>query len=362
MSTTNLTIYIGAYTQKLSFVDGKAKGISAFNFDLEFGNLKEIGTFSAGINPTFLALSPDHNFLYTVNEVTQGTGPNGWVTAFSIDSSNGQLSLLNRQSTLGFSPCHLCIAGNGQFVIAANYESGNICLMRRHANGYLEPPCDSVQFYGNGPHPRQASAHAHMVIPTPDGRFILAVDLGSDQIWAFELDTNLGKLLPANPPKIQLPRGSGPRHLAFHPNQKFLYVLGELDSTVTLLHYHAKDGIAFPVETVATLPQNFQEENTGAEIQVAPSGKFVYASNRGHNCLAILAVDPHDGRLTLIGHQPALGNAPRHFTFDPSGKYIITANQDSDTLAVFQVDPSSGFLEPTGPLVHSPTPVCVQFA
>lgn len=352
--------YVGAYTQSESFVDGKAEGIGIFKFDPQSGNLAEVGTVPAGVNPTFLTLSPDRNFLYAVNEVTQSSGPHGWVTAFAIDPSSGNLSPLNRQSTQGFSPCHLWVTGNGRFVIAANYESGNICLLPRNPNGRLESACDVVQFSGNGLHPRQEGPHAHMVTPTLDGRFVLAVDLGSDQIWVFTLDSKRGKLLPADSPTIKLPPGSGPRHIAFHPNGHFGYVLGELDSTITLLHYEAETGTLLPVETIPTLPNDFQGQNTGAEIQVAPSGKFVYASNRGHDSLAIYATKQADGRLTLIGHQSTLGKAPRHFTIDPSGKYLIAANQDSDTLAVFQINPESGLLTIRGPLVHSPTPVCIQ--
>ncbi len=200
-----------------------------------------------------------------------------------------------------------------------------------------------------------------MVAPTPDERFILAVDLGSDQIWVFELDENLGKLLPANPPTVQLPVGSGPRHFDFHPNGRFLYVLGELDSTVTLLHYNPENGTLTADENIPTLPKDFPGQNTGAEILVAPSGKFIYVSNRGHDSLAILAINETDGHLSLIGHQPTFGKAPRHFTIDPSGNYLIAANQDSDTLAVFQIDPKSGRLNLQGPLVPTPTPVCIQF-
>lgn len=359
--SNDLIVYVGAYTQKLSFVDGIAQGISVFKFDSQIGKLISIGELSAGVNPTFLALSPDQNFLYAVNEVPQGSGAHGWVSAFGIDPLGRNLSFLNRQSTQGFSPCHLCITRDGKFVLAANYESGNICLLPRLPNGQLEPACDVVQFLGSGPHPRQDGPHAHMVTPTPDGQNILAIDLGNDQIWGFTLDSKQGKLLPAEHLAVKLPPGGGPRHIAFHPNEKFWYVLGELDSTVTLLHYQLEGNTTNLVETISTLPNDFKGENTGAEIQVAPSGKFVYASNRGHDSLAIYAIDNQNGRLTLMGHQSTLGKSPRHFTIDPTEKYLIVANQDSDTLAVFEIDPESGLLTIQGLLVHSPTPVCVQF-
>jgi len=355
-------VYIGAYTRKESFANGIAQGISHFQFDPLSRRMGLISTVPAGDNPTFLALSPDRNFLYAVNEVTQGSGTNGWVSAFAIDPSKGNLSYLNRQSTQGFSPCHLCITDDGRFVIAANYESGNICLMPRAPDGRLEPVCDLVQFFGNGPHPRQEGPHAHMVTPTLDGNFILAVDLGSDQIWVFRLDEKHGKLLLSNPPTIKLPPGSGPRHIAFHPNGRFGYVLGELDSTVTLLHYEAGQGDFLLIETLSTLPDDFHGQNTGAEIQVAPSGKFLYASNRGHDSLVVFRVDPVNGRLELLGHESTQGTSPRHFIIDPSGKTLIAANQDSDTLTVFKIHPYSGGLTLETPLVHSETPVCILFA
>jgi 6-phosphogluconolactonase len=355
------TVYVGAYTRKEPFIDGKAKGIAIFQFDPNTGVLFRVDEVPAGENPSFIAISPDKKNLYAVNEISRKLGPNGWISAFAIDPSDRRLTYLSRQSTQGFSPCHLCITDDGRFVIAANYESGSVCLLPRNQDGSLDQACDIMQFYGNGPDPRQAGPHAHMVISTPDGNWILVVDLGSDAIWILTIDVTHGKFQEASPSYFKLPLGSGPRHIDFHPNGRFAYVLGELDSSVTLYHYQPENGSFLQKDTVSTLPNNFRGQNSGAEIQVAPAGDFVYVSNRGHDSLGIFNVDAVDGRLRLIGHQSTHGKTPRHFSIDPSGNYLIAANQDSDSLVVFKVDLDSGLLTLKGAPRKTPSPVCIKF-
>ena len=245
----------------------------------------------------------------------------------------------------------------------ANYETGNLCVLPIQKDGSLGEATDTVQFSGTGPNPeRQEGPHAHMVVPSPDGSFILAIDLGTDRLMTFRLDSERGTLSPADPPWTQLPPGAGPRHLAFHPHQPFAYVISELQSTVTVCRYDAQQGTFAALQTLSTLPNDFTGQNLGAEIVAAPSGRFVYASNRGHDSLAIYAVDQQTGQLALVGHEASQGVGPRAFTIDPSGALLLAANQDTDTVVTFWIDPESGMLRPTGHVAAVPTPVCLHLA
>jgi len=199
-----------------------------------------------------------------------------------------------------------------------------------------------------------------MIIPSPDGGFILAVDLGTDRLMAFRLDLERGKLNPADSPWTQMPPGTGPRHLAFHPHRPFAYVTSELQSTVTAFHYNEQRGTFEAVQTLSTLPADYKGENLGAGIRVAPSGRFVYASNRGHDSLVIFGVDTQTGKLSLIGHEPTQGVGPRDFALDPSGTLLLVANQDTDTVVTFWINQDSGRPTATGHVATVPTPVCLQ--
>ncbi len=241
----------------------------------------------------------------------------------------------------------------------ANYETGSLCVLPILPDGRLGEATDTVQFNGSGPNrERQEGPHAHMVLPRPDGSRILAVDLGADRLMSFRLDQERGMLSPADPPWTQLPPGAGPRHLAFHPHQPFAYVISELQSAVTVFRV---DGDTFTaLQTISTLPNGFTGQNLGAEIKVAPSGRFVYASNRGHDSLAIYAVDQVTGRLSLVGHESTQGVGPRDFAIDPAGASLLVANQDTDSVVTFWIDPDSGTLRATGHVAAVPTPVCLQ--
>jgi 6-phosphogluconolactonase len=313
------------------------------------------------INPSFLIPASDRGCLYAVNEITGGKGPHGTVSAFAIDPETKGLTFLNQQSTYGLAPCFVSIDPSGRYALVANYETGSVCVLPRTSNGQLEEATNVVQFHGAGPNPdRQEGPHAHMIIPGPDGRFIFAVDLGTDRIMVYHLDLDQGKLVPAEPAWTQLPPGTGPRHLAFHPQRQFAYVVSELQSTVTAFRYDEQHGSLQERQTISTLPAAFNGQNLGAEIQVAPSGRFVYASNRGHDSIVIFAVDELTGDLSVVGHEPTQGAGPRYFTIDPSGNWLLVANQDSDTVVTFHLDQDSGKLKPTGHVVRVPTPVCLQ--
>ena len=364
MNSDRITTYIGTYTRRESFVDGKAQGIYIYHLDLRSGELTYAATVAGAgtINPSFLTLGPDKRCLYAVNEITGGKGPYGTVSAFAIDPVTKHLSYLNQQSTCGLAPCYASIEPEGRYCLVANYETGSLCVLPIRKDGSLGEATDTVQFSGSGPNPeRQAGPHAHMVIFAPNSRSIVAIDLGTDRLMSFRLDQERGTLSPAATPWTKLPPGTGPRHLAFHPHRPFAYVISELQSTVTVCRYNGQQGkIEAPFQTVSTLPDGFTGQNLGAEIMVAPSGRFVYVSNRGHDSVAIFAVDHDTGQLSLVGHESTQGRGPRTFTIDPTGALLLVANQDTDTVVTFWINQDTGTLRATGHVAAVPTPVCLQ--
>ena len=356
-----ITTYIGTYTRRESFVDGKAEGIYIYHLDPGSGELTYAATVTGDgtVNPSFLALSPDNSCLYAVNEITGGKGPHGTVSAFAIDPVTRDLSYLNQQSTHGLAPCFARIEPQGRYCLVANYETGSVCVLPILKDGRLGDATDTVKFSGSGPNPeRQEGPHAHMVLPSPDQRFILVVDLGTDRLMAFHLDMERGTLSPADSPWTQLPPGTGPRHLVFHPHRPIAYVINELQSTISVFRYMEQQGRFEASQTISTLPEDFKGKNLGAEIKIAPSGRFVYASNRGHDSLAIFAADQETGQLSLVGHESTQGVGPRDFTIDPSGALLLVANQDTDTVVTFWINQDSGKLQATGHVAAVPTPVC----
>ncbi len=363
LSSDKITTYIGTYTRRESFVNGKAEGLYIYDLDPATGELTYAATVSGPgtVNPSFLTLAPNKSYLYVVNEITGGKGPHGIVSAFAIDPVTRHLRYLNQQSTHGLAPCYASIEPQGRYCLVANYETGSVCILPIREDGRLGEATDTVQFSGSGPNPeRQEGPHAHMIVPSPDRSCILAVDLGTDRIMAFRLDLEQGKLDPISPRWTQMPPGSGPRHLVFHPQKPFAYVISELQSKVTVFHFMEQQGVFEPLQTLSTLPVDFKGPNLGAEIKIAPSGRFVYASNRGDDSLAIYAVDQEDGKLSIIGHQSSHGTGPRDFTIDPSGALLLVANQDTDTVVTFWINQESGMLTATGHVAKVPTPVCLQ--
>jgi 6-phosphogluconolactonase len=354
--------YIGTYTRRESFVAGEGAGIYVYRFDPRQGRLDHQSTLSGLVNPSFLALSPAQDRLFAVNEIASGTGPSGMVSAMAVDARSGDLAYINAQSTGGFAPCHLSVDPGGRFLLVANYQSGSLAAIPIAGDGHLAPATGIVRWRGSGPHPRQESPHAHMIIPGPKRGYYYAVDLGTDRVRTYLLDEKKGQLKPVRSAGAHLPAGSGPRHLAFHANGRFAYTINELASTVTLLRVDRGSGALIPEQTISTLPPGYDGENLASEIQIGPAGRFLYASNRGHNSIATYAIDQTDGRLLLSGHQSTLGRGPRHFTIDPTGNYLLVANQDTDTIVTFRLHPMSGELTSAESTTHVPTPVCICFA
>jgi 6-phosphogluconolactonase len=312
-------------------------------------------------NPSFLAVHPDGRTLYAANETTTLDGqPGGAVSSFAIDRGSGELTFLNRQPSHGTDPCHVSVDASGGNVFVANYTSGSVAVLPIEAAGRLAPASDVHQHRGSGPDPkRQEGPHAHFITRDPANRYVLASDLGLDQVLVYRLDAERGTLTAHEPPAVSLPPGSGPRHLAFHPFAPVVYVINELASTISTCAWDEVAGTLRLLGTISTLPEDFEGGSSCAEVRVAPSGSFVYGSNRGHDSIAVFAVDPADGTLSPAGHVSTEGANPRNFTIDPSGTLLLAANQDSDTIVAFRIDPDTGALNPTGQVTRVPSPVCV---
>ena len=354
-------MYVGTYTRAPS------KGIYAYRFQGATGALTPAGT--AGLaaeteNPSFLAVHPNQRFLYAVNEVSRYNGrPAGSVSAFSIDTANGRLTLLNRVTSRGADPCHLSIDRSGQWLFVANYSGGSVAAFPLHDDGTVGESSAFFQHAGASiDKKRQEGPHAHDVVVSPDNKFVLAADLGLDRILSYRLDTAAGGLAAAEPRPAAIKPGSGPRHLAFRPDGKFVYVLNEMVPGVAAFRYDAGRGTLAELQTLSTLPEGPIGENSGAEIAVHPSSKFLYASNRGHDSIAIFRIDAAKGTLTSVNRVSTLGKTPRSFAIDPSGRFLVAANQNSSTLVTFRIDQETGGLTPTGTTVQVPSPVSVVFA
>jgi 6-phosphogluconolactonase len=344
-----LWAYVGTYTKRGS------EGIYIYRMDASSGDLALLGVASGVENPSFLALDPQRRYLYAVNEVDQGT-----VSAFAVDRESGALRFLNRQSSHGAAPCHLSVDQTGRYVLVANYTSGSVAVLPIQADGRLSEASDWVQHRGSSVHPRQQGPHAHSITLDPANRLAFAADLGLDRILVYALDLQNGTLAPHRIPWIEVHTGAGPRHLSFHPNGRYAYVIDELDNTVVAFGYDPVQGTLRTLQTLPTLPQGFDGTSYCADVHLTPSGEFLYGSNRGHDSIAAFAVSEQTGQLTPLGHYPTQGRNPRNFAIDPSGTYLLAANQDSDSIVVFGIEPQSGELQPTGHVTQVPMPVCIQ--
>lgn len=364
-----LTLYIGAYTRPLPHVDGRGAGIYRCQLDVATGALACDGVVARLDNPTWLALDPIGRRLYAVSEADEtGDAPGGALHAFAI--ADAGLTPLNWQLTGGAAPCHLAVDPAGRSVLTANYNGGSVTVLPLGEEGRVEPPGQLACHTGAGPHPvRQTAPHPHGVYFDPTGRTVLVPDLGTDRVYVYRFSAAQGTLTPCDPPWAALHPGAGPRHLALHPNGRWLYCINELDVTVSLLAFDPETGRLaergwFPLlceheESFGhSAGRSLKNLNSAAEIALDPAGRFLYASIRGHDSIAILAVSP-DGGLTLLGHASTRGRTPRHFALSPDGRLLVAANQDSDSLVAFRVNPETGSLTPTGHVARVPSPACV---
>ena len=351
-------VYFGTYT------GAKSKGIYISKFDTASGKLSASEFAAKTKSPSFLALHPNGHFLYAVGEATALEGQrSGGVSAFALDQRTGKLSFLNQQPSGGLGPCHLDVDRSGRCLLVASYGGGSIASLPIRRDGTLGEPASTIQHAGSSVNAqRQAGPHAHFITADPANRFALCCDLGLDQVLIYRLDAKRATLMPNDPPFATAKPGAGPRHLAFRPDGRFVFVANELASSLTAFAYDARPGTLREVETVSTLPAGILATNNScAEVQMHPNGKFVYASNRGHDSIAVFGVDAKSGRLTLVEIAATLGQTPRHFALDPSGQWLLAENQASDSVVVFRVDAASGKLVPTGKQIELPSPVCAVF-
>ena len=346
--------FVGTYTTKTA-----SKGIYAFRYDANSGKLTPVGVAAETQDPSWVAIDPSGKFLYAVNEA----GKDSSVRSFAVDGQSGKLTLLTQLYALGEDPCYISIDKKGWYVLIANYTSGNIAVFPLQAGGFIDEHLALVQDSGSlGPNKeRQKGPHAHWIEASPDDRFVLVADLGLDEVLIYKFDSANGRLTTNQPAFAKLKPGSGPRHIAWHPNGRFIFVVSELSSTVTALRYDAKRGSLKEVGSVSTLPPNFSARNDVAEVAVHPNGKFLYVSNRGNDSIAIFSIDGSTGALTPTWGVPTGGKEPRHFAIDPLGHFLLAENQNSNSIVVFRIDQKTGSLTPTGDTVEVPSPVCLTF-
>jgi 6-phosphogluconolactonase len=347
-----VAVYVGTYA------GAGREALFLLRCDLGTGRLEVVRAWPAE-RPSFLALRPDGQRLYAVSEV--GGDREGAVLAFAV-GSDANLRPINAQRAHGRAPCHIAVDGTGACALVANYGSGSVVSYPLRRDGGLEEAAAVMQHEGRGVHPRQEGPHAHAVVVTPDNRFVCCPDLGCDQVRVYRLDAARGLLVRHDPPWVSLAPGAGPRQLRFHPLLPRAYVVNEIDSSVVACAWDAAAGCLRTLQVLPTVPPGWGERNAAAEVQLHPTGRFLYVSNRGHDSLAIYRVEGDTGLLHPLGHQPAGGRTPRHFALDPTGNWLLVAHQDSDTVVSFAVDAETGGLRPTGESAAVPTPVCLVFA
>ena len=355
-AATKDRVYVGTYT------DHGSQGIYICEFDSSSGNLTSPELAAATANPSFLAVAPSRRFLYAINETDHFNGqPTGGVSAFSIDAATGKLLLLNQVSSLAPGPAYITLDGTAHYVLVANYDQGSIAVFPILPDGKIGDSTAFVRHQGSSVDPeRQEGPHAHAIAMSPDNRFAIVADLGLDELLVYPFDAAHGTL--GSPRRIKTDPGVGPRHLTFSTSGKVVYVINEMRSSVTAYSYDLSDGSMAPLQSISSLPSGFHGKNTAGEVVLHPSGKFLYASNRGDdNSIAAFAVDPKKGTLTLIEFVPTQGETPRNFAIDPSGEWLLAANQDSNNVVTFRIDAKSGRLTPAGKSIEVKSPTIVDF-
>lgn len=342
-----------------SYAEAEESGVYVYAFDEESGTLTLSDEFDGLKNPTFLNVDGDRSLLYSISETVNQNGQKvGEAAAFSIDAVKGSIRLINREITVDSTTCHIQRDADSRFLTVTSYHGGMIGLFSITEEGAIGRKLDVQQHEGSSLHPeRQDRPHPHSTFYSPDGRYLLVPDLGLDRIITYAIDKANEKLIYHG--EAALHPGAGPRHLSFHPNGKFVYVINEVDSTITSFTYDKETAQLATKETVSTLPIAFKEENSCAEIKVSGDGKYLYGSNRGHDSIVIFAIDEQTGFLKLVQHVPVEGGHPRHFALTPNGRYLLAANRDANNIVTFKVDQENGNLQYTGNSVTVSKPVCV---
>lgn len=337
---------------------GEVDGVYRTTLDADSGELAQPQLAAKIASPGFLALSPNGKKLYSVCRLASGEGG---VAAFEIDADKQSLRLLNTEPTGDGEACHLTLDPTSRCLFTAQYGTGSVCAFPLDADGKVGPRSDHIRHTGSGPNrARQEGPHPHWVGTDPANRFLFVPDLGADQVVIYQTDLDTGSIKPHGSGRC--PAGAGPRHMKFHPNGKFVYVLNELDLSVTVFRYDAEAGTLAAVQTISTLPETLREvPNSASEIRIHPGGRFLYAANRGHDSIAAFKIDADSGQLTFIEREAVRGSHPRNFNIDPSGKWLLAAGRDSNTISLFRIDQEKGGLVYTGTTVNSPAPICIEF-
>lgn len=348
-------LFVGTYTNTGS------RGIYVYKFDVKSGKTTWISNTDNVVNPSYLALSADGKYVYAVNE-TGGTDA-GSVSAFSFDKATGKLSFINQQSSGGDHPCHVSVDRGNRWIFASNYSGGNVSALKINFDGSLNPYAQLIQNRGSGiVKPNQERPHVHGSFFSPDEKYLFVTDLGIDKVQGYQFNPSIPvPLSPSQVPFAQSQPGSGPRHLTFHPNGRFAYVIEELSGTVATYQY--RDGVLTQVQRISSHPSRYVGKIGSADIHISPDGKFLYASNRGEaNTLAIFSINKKTGVLAASGYQSTKGKAPRNFAIDPTGNYLLVANMESNNIVIFRRNKKTGRLMATGEEIIVPKPVCLKFS
>jgi len=351
---SELLVYVGTYTVRGS------EGIYACRFDTETGTLRLSSLAAKVSNPTFLAVDQQRSCVYSVEETAASRI--GAVHSYRSDLNTGSLSALNEVPSLGTGPCYLAFEKTGRYLLTANYHSGSITIFPRLEDGRLGEASAFVQHQGSSRDPiRQQGPHAHAVATSPDNRAVLVADLGLDKLLVYRFDEATGSIPEPYPAFVKMNDGAGPRHFAFHPNGRFLYVVNELDSTVTQLSFDAVTRSLRIVKTVPSLPEGFAGHSHAAHMQIDARGRFLYVSNRGHDSISVFAINQTEGTLDIVEHVSTQGKTPRGFALDPTGEWLLAGNEDSDNIAIFRVNQQTGTLIPAGQVFGIASPVFLLF-
>ena len=350
----NYYLYVGSYTQS------EGDGIAVFHFNARDGSLKYLSTAHGVKNPSYLAIHPETNLLLAVNEVVEYEGINsGTVSSFRINPSTGALTFINKVPSGGGAPCHVSIDSNAAFALIANYIGGNFAVLPIDKEGRLSPATQMIPLEGSGPVvDRQKEPHAHAIVMDPQEKYALAVDLGSDKVISYLIDKNRGILTKAA--EFEHDPGAGPRHLAFHNTGRFVFIINELNSSITTCAYNSKSGRLDAIMTADTLPVDYKGENLCADIHISKDGAYLFGSNRGHDSIVVYRINSSNGELTFNGCHSVLGTTPRNFLIDPTGQFLLVANQDSDNIVVFRIDESDGSLHDFDVDIEASKPACLK--
>jgi 6-phosphogluconolactonase len=342
---------------------GPQKGISVAHFNSETGVLTKPELVECAPAPAYFIIHPNGKYLYVCNSNDFARGYTGQtISSYYIDPKNGNITLLNQQSSGGADPSYICMDTSEKFVLVANYKGGSVAVIAIKRNGSLGRITSNIKHAGRSVDSlRQTQPYAHSINLDPANRFALVADLGLDKLFVYRFNSKKGTLEPNEPPFVKVPPGSGPRHLAFHPNGKFVYLINEMASSIITYAWDCAAGKLTELQISTTLPPDYKGINACAEIEVYPNGRFLYASNRGHESLAVFSIDDMTGKISLLENIPTQGKSPRNFSFDPTGKWLIVTNHGSDNAMVFKVDDSSGHLTPSGEPVPIVYPFCIRF-